>query len=75
MKYAGPTGDPVFATSSVAASGAMPLKIEKARLNDTATPLKRMRVGNRSAATPLIGPLTSDAASPASANSGISPMV
>jgi hypothetical protein len=44
--------------------------MEKERLKATATPLKRMRVGNRSAATPAMGPLQNEAATPASANNG-----
>src|SRR5579875_1245658 len=72
MNHAGPVGEPVASTRMVDMTGAVPLNSEKARLNETATPLKRMRVGNRSATMPAIGPLQNEAASPAATNSGMS---
>jgi hypothetical protein len=45
---AGATGEPVSRINVVATSGAVPLNVVKPRLNASATPLKRMRVGKRS---------------------------
>ena len=50
-------------------TGASPLKIENARLYDSATPEKRMRVGKRSAATAMTVPAQIEPTTPAAENS------
>ena len=47
---------PVLRASSAATTGASPLKNVKLRLNDSATPEKRMRVGKRSATIAMTVP-------------------
>src|SRR5688572_328329 len=69
MYQAAEAATPVLRASSAATTGASPLKNVKLRLNDSATPEKRMRVGKRSAAIAMTVPAQIAPTTPTTANS------